>query len=191
VPIQVNCSKCGKGLKAPDALAGKKAKCPACGAVVDIPLQEEEVIDAELADLPSPSQESAGSDLGSLLDETAAYELEKPRAAAGATGDENRRPCPACGEMIVATAAKCRFCGEIFDATLKRKAKKQSAPGDEEMSTGDWVVAILCPGIGCIAAIVWLIMGKPKAGKMLGVSICMIIAWNILSAVIQATVRHH
>ena len=28
-----------------------------------------------------------------------------------------------CGEMILSTAAKCRFCGEVFDSTLK-KAKK-------------------------------------------------------------------
>ena len=186
MPIQVNCSKCGKGLKAPDALAGKKAKCPACGAVVDIPLQEAEVLDAELEDLPSPSQEGAGSDLGSLLDETAAYDLEKPKPAAGAPAEEDRRPCPACGEMIIATAAKCRFCGEIFDTTLKQKAKKRSGPGDAEMSTGDWLVAILCPGIGCIAGIVWLIMGKPKAGKMIGVAICSSVVQGIIRVAITA-----
>src|SRR5688572_6415637 len=37
-----------------------------------------------------------------------------------------RRPCPACGEAIVATAQKCRFCGEIFDPALRPKA-----PGDD------------------------------------------------------------
>jgi hypothetical protein len=30
-----------------------------------------------------------------------------------------RRPCPACGELIAPAAVKCRFCGEIFDASLK------------------------------------------------------------------------
>ncbi len=28
-----------------------------------------------------------------------------------------------CGEMIVATAAKCRFCGEVFDPTIKKLKK--------------------------------------------------------------------
>lgn len=34
--ITVSCS-CGKRLKAPDNLAGKRVKCPACGTLVDIP----------------------------------------------------------------------------------------------------------------------------------------------------------
>ena len=37
MPISVKCCDCGKALKAPDALAGKKAKCPDCGAVVVVP----------------------------------------------------------------------------------------------------------------------------------------------------------
>jgi predicted RNA-binding Zn-ribbon protein involved in translation (DUF1610 family) len=185
VTIQVKCAKCGTRLKAPDALAGKKAKCPGCGAVLEVPAAEEEILDAELAE-PAPA---APPDPGSLLDETEAYDLEHPKAAAEAAA-ESRRPCPACGEMIVSTAAKCRFCGEIFDATLKRKAKKQTGTYDDEMSTGDWVVAILCPGIGCIAGIIWLIMGKPKAGKVIGVSICAIVVWNILSFVIQELAKH-
>ncbi|HKB42381.1 MAG TPA: hypothetical protein VKD72_38500 [Gemmataceae bacterium] len=36
--------------------------------------------------------------------------------------DEARRPCPMCGEMIIASAVKCRFCGEIFDPTLRRRS---------------------------------------------------------------------
>ena len=35
------------------------------------------------------------------------------------TQEPHRRPCPICGEMIVAKAAKCRFCGEIFDESMK------------------------------------------------------------------------
>lgn len=36
MPIPVKCG-CGKSLSAPDSLAGKRAKCPACGAPVAIP----------------------------------------------------------------------------------------------------------------------------------------------------------
>jgi uncharacterized RDD family membrane protein YckC/predicted RNA-binding Zn-ribbon protein involved in translation (DUF1610 family) len=95
-------------------LAGKKAKCPGCGATVEVPAAQEEILEAELAE-PAPA---APSNLGSLLDETDAYELEHPQAAAQPT-EESRRPCPACGEMIIATAAKCRFCGEVLDRTLR------------------------------------------------------------------------
>lgn len=36
MPIAFNCS-CGKMLRVPDTSAGKRAKCPACGAVVEVP----------------------------------------------------------------------------------------------------------------------------------------------------------
>lgn len=36
MPIQIDCA-CGKRLIAPDTAAGKKAKCPGCGAIVTIP----------------------------------------------------------------------------------------------------------------------------------------------------------
>jgi hypothetical protein len=44
-----------------------------------------------------------------------------PAAAPGA-GGEARRPCPMCGEMIAASAMKCRFCGTVFDKRLKAVA---------------------------------------------------------------------
>jgi hypothetical protein len=37
MPIKVPCPKCGKSLRAPDAAAGKKARCPACKTVVQLP----------------------------------------------------------------------------------------------------------------------------------------------------------
>lgn len=42
---------------------------------------------------------------------------------------------------------------------------------DSNLTAGEWLVAILCSGIGCIIGIVWLISGNPKGGKMLGFSI--------------------
>ena len=48
--------------------------------------------------------------------------------------ESDRRPCPMCGEMVKASAAKCRYCGEIFDEDLRRlekrkKKRRESAPG--------------------------------------------------------------
>lgn len=37
MPITTNCPGCGKTIAAPDSAAGRKAHCPHCGAVVDIP----------------------------------------------------------------------------------------------------------------------------------------------------------
>lgn len=36
MPISLSCS-CGKALRVPDSAAGKKAKCPACAAVLEVP----------------------------------------------------------------------------------------------------------------------------------------------------------
>lgn len=37
MPIPVTCEACGKSLKVPDKLAGKKAKCPKCREIIRIP----------------------------------------------------------------------------------------------------------------------------------------------------------
>lgn len=37
MPIRVKCGGCGRGVKAPDSMAGKQAKCPGCGAALLIP----------------------------------------------------------------------------------------------------------------------------------------------------------
>ena len=56
------------------------------------------------------------------------YDFAEPQAAATApAAGEQRRPCPECGEMIVASAAKCRFCNAIFDPKLKQMGGSTSA----------------------------------------------------------------
>jgi hypothetical protein len=44
----------------------------------------------------------------------------------------------------------------------------------------DWVLAIVCAPIGCIMAIVYMLQGKPKAGKMLLVSIIAVVIYSML-----------
>jgi predicted RNA-binding Zn-ribbon protein involved in translation (DUF1610 family) len=114
--ISFSCAQCGKKLKAPDSAAGKSSKCPGCGGPVTCP---EPVYDAEL--LESTDEVDPYGDL----------DADKPYGVAGAaatgataTATEERRPCPMCGEMIMTTAAKCRFCGEVFDSTIKKLKKK-------------------------------------------------------------------
>ena len=112
-------------------------------------------------------------------------------AAAPAQAGEARRPCPMCGEMIVATAAKCRYCGEIFDPSLK-KARKKGKRHDaeaENLAGGDIAVGLLCSGIGCIAGIVWMIQGKPKGWKMLLLSIISDVVKSAILAIIQSQNR--
>lgn len=121
MPIEVVCNHCGKSLKAPESMAGKRAKCPGCSSVVTVPELEEEIFDAEVIE-PEPLP-AFSSGLGSLLDDELAYRVAEPEAAP-TQALESRKQCPACGEMIVAHAAKCRFCNEIFDDQLRRMQSK-------------------------------------------------------------------
>lgn len=156
MPIQFKCNQCGRKLQAPDSAAGRRAKCPDCGTVMTIPgdvYDAEEVAVAEEV-IPATRQEGEG-----------AYGLAEP---APRREEADRTPCAMCGELIPAGAAKCRYCGEIFDPALKRieEKKRRHADGDSNLTVGEWVAAILCSGIACIIGVVWMIQGKPKGWKM-------------------------
>jgi predicted RNA-binding Zn-ribbon protein involved in translation (DUF1610 family) len=169
MPIQFECSACGKKIKAPDANAGKKARCPYCQAVIVVP---EPVYEAE--DASAPAQQEM-------------YGIQE--APARPPKQEERRPCPMCGEMILADAVKCRYCGEIFDEDLKRAEKRRrpsASPEDTNLNVSEWLLAILCSGIGCIVGIVWMIQGKPKGIKMFGLSILFDIIKSIIYVALQA-----
>ena len=58
MPITFNCA-CGKTLRVPDASAGRRAKCPACNAVVTIPAPEPEPEFEIVEDTPTPAAASA------------------------------------------------------------------------------------------------------------------------------------
>jgi DNA-directed RNA polymerase subunit M/transcription elongation factor TFIIS len=179
MPISFECPHCGKKLKAPDSASGKQSPCPRCGHLVNCP---EPVVDAEVVEITMEPIEDELDPYG-IADQDAG-ESVMPRMAAEPAAD-GRRPCPMCGEMIVTTAAKCRFCGEVFDATLKKatakkKKKKQHSHDDEVLSGLEMLVGIFCAGIGCICGIVYMIQGKPKGIKLLGLSIMMAIVWNVV-----------
>jgi predicted RNA-binding Zn-ribbon protein involved in translation (DUF1610 family) len=114
MPISFQCPGCGKKLKAPDKAAGKTSTCPGCGGPVTCP---EPVYDADVVEM-TPI-ESSGVDPYAELGADQPYGVVEPQPAADSS-TERRRPCPMCGEMILATAAKCRFCGEVFDPALKK-----------------------------------------------------------------------
>jgi predicted RNA-binding Zn-ribbon protein involved in translation (DUF1610 family) len=215
MPISVLCPKCRKKLTAPDALAGKRAKCPHCGQVMMLPEsagpapgptpgpsgppaggQEMPGLSEQLPDMSDPMdtygvQGPLGGMSGSQFDEMLADVGPKIERPASSSGDD-RYPCPACGEMIVRGAAKCRYCGEIFDPVLKKKQRKKQkrrrggSGFNEDLTATDWVLAILCSGIGCIVGIVYLIQGDPRGGKMIGISILATIIKNVLIAALQS-----
>jgi len=101
-------------LTAPDAAAGKRAKCPNCGHVTLVPQPPQQA--DEFAEPPAasgaPTAHAESYDLFNIVSE-----LQPPSQTGGAGAA--RRPCPECGEMIAASARKCRFCDAIFDYRLR------------------------------------------------------------------------
>jgi hypothetical protein len=110
------------------------------------------------------------------------YELE-PVAARSFSDDElsgqaaatatltDRKPCPACGEMIAAKAVKCRFCGEVLDRSMAGvigASGDVSDPAWEKVRNG---LGIIYYGItvmvitGVVLAIAFMAVGGVAAAR--------------------------
>lgn len=110
MPIKVTCDACGQTLTAKDEFAGRRTKCPGCGEPISIP---EAVYDAE-----------------ALSDDDNGYDdSEEDYDDGGESEDhDDRRPCRSCGEMIRSSAAKCRYCGEVYDRSIKTRGRRRRGP---------------------------------------------------------------
>jgi hypothetical protein len=69
-----------------------------------------------------------------------------------------------------------------FDAEITPGRRKDRS----ELEATDWVVAALCSGIGCIVGIVWLVQGKQKGLKMVGICLMFAFFWNVVRYVLVA-----
>ncbi|MEX0713617.1 MAG: hypothetical protein WD278_14765 [Pirellulales bacterium] len=97
---------------------------------------------------PEPPQRGPLAGVVEILAEEAAYQRSKPPK------QEHHQPTRS-GATIV----------------RRRRPKKSQLDryryGEVELSGLDWALAILCGGVACIIAIVWLVQGHPKGTKML------------------------
>jgi len=90
-------------------------------------------LERRLGKLAKSVKDLLANDPGEAAESPAPPVNPRPSAVSAPPGADSptvdRRPCPICGEMIPATAAKCRFCGEIFDSTLTNANKKTKLEG--------------------------------------------------------------
>lgn len=99
--IEVGCPNCGAVKKARRGDNGKRVRC-GCGAPFTIELPS--VLTIAEAELPVLKGGDPRSKKASHTDDAS-----------------SRRACPVCGEMIVASAVKCRFCGEKVGTPTNRR----------------------------------------------------------------------
>ena len=140
VTIEFNCPLCQRFLRTSDDRAGYSAKCPGCGAEIDIPESTQQ------GHQPAVDDFEAESDIG-------APEL-----------DADIKECPVCGEQIKASAIKCRYCGENLGQGTATHSVSYLKPhrGGLILAFGllTWIVG--CPLFGIMA---W-VMGNQDLHEM-------------------------
>jgi len=164
VQITFDCP-CGRVLRVSDEHAGRRVKCPACGAVVLVPK-------------PQPKPEVVNEDEEPKFEIVEDEPRETPRArpvkkAKAADDDDDDRP-----------RRKEEPDDDEPPRRKKKKRRRRSSPSDDygdeyggggrgnsDLTALDWVLCIFCPGIGCIVGLVRLISGSSEGGKMMALSL--------------------
>lgn len=151
--IRLKCGSCGAVLRVSDDKAGKKGKCPKCGAVTVVPAAS------------GSEQASAG-----LLAEVIGEDLKQ-------MGPPQRR-CPSCQEPVAADAETCPHCGVSLRAAgppLTGAARAAGMPVSrqrEKPSEGWplWKKAVVVIVAVCVAAGAVVIFGYRKALGLRGLA---------------------
>jgi len=143
MPIRVICPGCLKGINAPDKYAGHVAKCPGCGTPIKVPFAEPATGSLE------------------LMSESAPRTPSPPPV-------KRSKPCPYCGEQILASAKKCKHCGEFLDDSLR-----PPQPTPTIAIQRDW-----SPGIAALLSFI-----IPGAGQIYKGSIAAGLLWFVATAI--------
>ncbi len=96
--ISFSCGECGATFKAKRSMAGRKGKCPRCGAALEVPQPESAEDDGLYA-------------LEALADPQRGGPAAAPQAATAAAPAAGGRRCPSCGQPLGAKARLCARCG--------------------------------------------------------------------------------
>ena len=111
--IAFYCPGCGKSFSVKDEFAGRNTKCPKCGTFFCVPTTPGQAASAPLpASLPEVAAPPPALVQAALLAEDVPEVLPSRRAV-------DYKDCPFCGEEVLATAKKCKHCGETLDVALR------------------------------------------------------------------------
>lgn len=159
-------------MKANKVIAGRV--CPVCAAAIEI---GDEVWNCQTCynSMHQSCYEISKNcrNISCATYQAAAAAVIATATAAPAADDKDLVECKYCGEKILKKANKCKFCGELQGAADRVRIARQvrEADADENLSGTEIAFGILCGGIACIMSIVWIVQGKKKGWKLLGISL--------------------
>ena len=134
--IEARCAKCSKKLKVKDELAGKKIKCPECGAIVAIPA-------------PAAGKQELNPDLNST-ESIINLNLKKFKNQAIDEDDEDLNLDELEGAVV---------------NRKKREQQVKAGPPSEPLQPIDWVLCLLFGGFCCVWPFMLMYQGKNSRGK--------------------------
>ena len=147
MPIPVECASCGHRLKAKDASAGRKIRCPECEEPIKVPSGEDGARPQRKRarkKRPEPAEfdENADLDFGALAN------MERRGDSLGA-GDVE--PCLECGEPVGKRAEECPHCeADLVEIRAERKKAKRVEKRKQLMA--DETEGGLSPTVKLVAA---------------------------------------
>lgn len=144
------CTSCKTRLKvAATVVPGKKVKCPKCSQLITV---------------PAPAAADPGYE---VVREGHVPAPQPPTTLAPAV-----KACPYCGEQVMASAVKCRHCGEFFDGEQPSAAARArtATSSKNELNPAEYIVALLFAPIGLFIGLAWKLKRISKANEMLKLS---------------------
>ena len=107
MPIEMSCTGCGQTLRVADEHAGKKARCPACGTIAEVPWDGAEVQPVEEPSNPfSPASQPVREPSGHAF-----RSVQKDRCSSGGSQSKQAGPNPR-GTRSMFRELRCKGRGE-------------------------------------------------------------------------------
>jgi hypothetical protein len=168
MPIEFRCSGCSKVLRTPDESAGKQARCPHCGAVVDVPVASPGGLEAGTPG-PAPSSPQPASP-ASPFGQTNPFSdnpyASPPSAAAGSlpVGGPNRGRGMVGHVAVVAVLMMVQgglellmglglvVMGTVFPTMMRAQEMRGGADGPSPEMVG-WMMLAIYGGLGVVTLI--------------------------------------
>ena len=125
MPIRAECENCGKVVNAKADAAGRRIKCPKCGAPISVPGGRRKKGARKKSARRRPQEKDVDPDFGDLdFGRLAAMERRGESLGKGTIEE-----CVSCGELVGEFTEECPHCGEPHAELkqIKMRAKKKNA----------------------------------------------------------------